>query len=115
MRYSNPRESSSSLKSVTKQNTELLVIVTPELVRPIPAGQPLPDLKFAVPFLVPNTGYEPRTPGLDATGPVPVDPPQPTVPIEKLIQSMRQAAVLYPISGLASSAALAAQFLPFRH
>ncbi len=93
-------------KSVTKQNTELLVIVTPELVRPIPAGQPLPDLKFAVPFLAPNTSYEPRTPGLDATGPVPVDPPQPTIPVEKLIQSIRQAAApVAPISGPASSAA----------
>lgn len=92
-------------KSVTKQNTELLVIVTPELVRPIPAGQPLPDLKFTVPFLAPNTSYEPRTPGLDATGPVPVDPPQPTIPIEKLMLSMRQAALpVTPISESASSA-----------
>jgi pilus assembly protein CpaC len=93
-------------KSVTKQNTELIVIVTPELVRPIPAGQPLPALKFTVPFLAPNTGYEPRTPGLDATGPVPVDPPQPTIPIEKLMQSMRQAASpVPPISESASSGA----------
>ena len=79
-------------KSVTKQNTELIVIVTPELVRPIPVGQPLPNLKFTVPFMIPNTDYEPRTPGLDATGPVPVDPPQATIPIEKLLQSMRVAA-----------------------
>jgi pilus assembly protein CpaC len=93
-------------KSVTKQNTELIVIVTPELVRPIPAGQPLPALKFTAPFLAPNTGYEPRTPGLDATGPVPVEPPQPTVPIEKLMQSLRQtAAPVPPISGSVSSAA----------
>jgi pilus assembly protein CpaC len=93
-------------KSTTKQNTELIVIVTPELVRPIPAGQPLPALKFTVPFLPPNTGYEPRTPGLDATGPVPVDPPQPTIPIEKLMKSMRQAELpVPPIGGLATSSA----------
>jgi len=93
-------------KSVTKQNTELIVIVTPELVRPIPAGQPLPALKFTVPFLPPNTGYEPLTPGLDATGPVPVDPPQPTIPIEKLMQSLRQAAPpAQPIAGSAPPAA----------
>ena len=34
-------------KSVTKQNTELIVIVTPELVRPIPAGQPVFELKLS--------------------------------------------------------------------
>ena len=93
-------------KSTTKQNTELIVIVTPELVRPIPAGQPLPALKFTAPFLAPNTGYEPRTPGLDATGPVPVDPPQPMIPIEKLMQSLRQAAApVPPISGSTTSSA----------
>jgi pilus assembly protein CpaC len=93
-------------KSVTKQNTELIVIVTPELVRPIPAGQPLPALKFTVPFLPPNTGYEPRTPGLDANGPVPVYPPQPTIPIEKLMQSQRQAALpVQPGAGPAPSSA----------
>ena len=62
-------------KSVTKQNTELIVIVTPELVRPIPAGQPVFELKYPTPFLKPNTGQYLRTPGLDSTGPVPVEPP----------------------------------------
>ena len=42
-------------KNVTRNNSELLVIVTPEIVRPIPAGQPVPELKFAKPFLPPNT------------------------------------------------------------
>jgi pilus assembly protein CpaC len=37
-------------KSVSKTNTELIVIVTPELVRPIPAGQPVPALKFTSHF-----------------------------------------------------------------
>lgn len=93
-------------KSVSKQNTELIVIVTPELVRPIPVGQPLPALKFPAPFLPPNTSFDPRTPGLDATGPVPVDPPQPTMPIEKLMQSIRLAAVpVPPITGSVSSSA----------
>ena len=76
-------------KSVSKQNTELIVIVTPELVRPIPVGQPLPGLKYITPFMVPNTGTEPRTPGPDATGPLATEPPPPTMPIEKLIQSLR--------------------------
>ena len=75
-------------KSVTKQNTELIVIVTPELVRPVPAGQPVFDLKYPTPFLKPNTGQYPRTPGLNATGPAPVEPPNAAIPIETLIQSL---------------------------
>jgi pilus assembly protein CpaC len=75
-------------KSVSKQNTELIVIVTPELVRPIPAGQPVPELNYPKPFLEPNTGRYPRTPGIDATGLVPVTPPDAAIPIESLIQSL---------------------------
>ena len=75
-------------KSVTKQNTELIVIVTPELVRPIPAGQPVVDLKYPASFLEPNTVGYPRTPGLNSTGPVPVEPPNASIPIETLIQSL---------------------------
>ena len=78
-------------KSVSKTNTELIVIVTPELVRPIPAGQPVPELNFTSPFLKPNTGKDLRTPGQNVTGPVPVKPPNTTIPIEKLIQSLRPA------------------------
>jgi pilus assembly protein CpaC len=78
-------------KSVSKTNTELIVIVTPELVRPIAAGQPVPALKFPRPFLAPNTGTYPRTPGMDVTGSVPVEPPNEAIPVEKLIQSLRLA------------------------
>jgi len=76
-------------KSVSKQNTELIVIVTPELVRPIPAGQPLPALNFPRPFLAPNTSSDPRTPGVDVTGVVPVTSPSAAIPIEKLLQSLQ--------------------------
>ena len=78
-------------KSVSKTNTELIVIVTPELVRPIPAGEPLPALNYSRPFLPPNTSGDPRTPGIDITGPVPVSPPNAAIPIEKLLQSMKPA------------------------
>jgi pilus assembly protein CpaC len=77
-------------RNLQKTNSELLIIVTPEIVRPIPAGQPLPALKFPEKFLAPNTAATaPRTPGIETTGPVPVRPPQPTMPVEQLIQSMR--------------------------
>jgi pilus assembly protein CpaC len=75
-------------KSVTKQNTELIVIVTPELVRPVPAGQPVFELKYPTPFLKSNTGQYPRTPGLNATGSAPVEPPNAAIPIETLVQSL---------------------------
>jgi pilus assembly protein CpaC len=81
-------------KSISKQNTELIVIVTPELVRPIPAGQPLPALNYPRPFMAPNTPTELRTPGLITTGPVPVTPPNVTIPIEKLIKSLVPPAAL---------------------
>ncbi|MGH9775076.1 MAG: type II and III secretion system protein family protein [Candidatus Acidiferrales bacterium] len=37
--------------STTKSNTELLVLVTPRIVNPIPAGAPLPRINFPEPFL----------------------------------------------------------------
>jgi pilus assembly protein CpaC len=80
-------------KSVSKQNTELIVIVTPELVRPIPAGQPTPTLNYSTPFLEPNTATDLRTPGLSSTGPVPVKSPLKVIPIEKLMQSLQPATV----------------------
>ena len=77
-------------RSMQKNNSELLVIVTPEIVRPIPAGQPVPQLNYPIPFLAPNTaGTAPRTPGVETTGPVPVHPPQETIPMEELLQSTR--------------------------
>jgi pilus assembly protein CpaC len=79
-------------KSVSKTNTELIVIVTPELVRPVPAGETVPALHYATPFLKPNTSDYPRTPGLNATGPGPVAPPRDSMPIEKLMLSLQPAA-----------------------
>jgi pilus assembly protein CpaC len=92
-------------KSVSKTNTELIVIVTPELVRPIPAGQPVPELNFTSPFLKPNTGTDLRTPGQSVTGPVPVKPPNATVPFEKLIQSLRPGTAPAPTTPAAPATA----------
>lgn len=72
--------------SKNKSNTELIVIVTPEIVSPIPAGAPLPQLKFPEPFLPSLSGIPMHTP--DDT-PNPNPPPPPTMPVEKLIESMK--------------------------
>jgi pilus assembly protein CpaC len=77
-------------KSAARNNSELLVIVTPEIVRPIEVGKPVPDLNFPQPFLKRNTDIPLRQPGLDQTGPVPVKPTQETMPLEQLIQQRKE-------------------------
>ena len=75
--------------SKNRTNTELMVIVTPEIVAPIPAGQPLPALKYPAKFLPPNSGIPMTTPDANVTGAKTPLPPPPTMPVEKLIQSMQ--------------------------
>ena len=78
-------------KIVNRNNSELLVIITPELVRPIPAGQRTPEINFPTKFLTPNsTGMPLHQPTMDQTGPVTVKPPAETMPIEQLVQPKKQ-------------------------
>ncbi len=74
-------------RTLTKNNSELLVAVTPELVRPIPAGQPVPDIKMPEEFMKGAPTAAPRTPGTEVTGPVPVKPVQEKVPVEQLTET----------------------------
>jgi pilus assembly protein CpaC len=76
-------------KTITKSDTELMIIVTPEVVRPMPGNQPIPELKWTVPFMAPNTPFPMRQPGMDTTGPVPMHPPAQTLPLEQLLQQQR--------------------------
>jgi pilus assembly protein CpaC len=72
--------------SRTKTNTELIVIVTPEIVQPIPAGAPLPALHYPEPFLESNSNIPMHTPdqnhGAAAQAPA-------TMPVERLVESMK--------------------------
>jgi pilus assembly protein CpaC len=80
-------------ESKKRTNTELMVVVTPEIVAPIEAGSPTPDLKYPVKFLPPNSGIPMNTP--DAKTSANSLPPAPaTMPIEKLIDSMKPEAPL---------------------
>jgi pilus assembly protein CpaC len=75
-------------ESKTKNDTELIVIVTPEIVAPIPAGKPVPGLNYPDQFLPPNSNipmHQPDTKTAENTLP----PPPPTMPVEKLIESMK--------------------------
>jgi pilus assembly protein CpaC len=76
-------------RQLTRNNSELLVMVTPEVVRPIPKGMTPPSLNMPGTFLPPNTSSTPpQQPGMDVTGPVPPKaPPQPTMPVEELLKS----------------------------
>jgi pilus assembly protein CpaC len=79
-------------RQITKNNSELLVMVTPELVRPIPKGQPLPGLTYPGSFLPSNTSSNPpQQPGMAVTGPVPLTnaAAQATMPVEDLVKAMQ--------------------------
>ena len=77
-------------RTKSRNNTELMVIVTPEVVRPIPAGQPLPELHMPYEFLPRNSDVDVFQPGMDKTGPVPVKPPNSSMPVEQLIELKRK-------------------------
>jgi pilus assembly protein CpaC len=72
--------------SKTKTNTELIVIVTPEIVNPMPAGAPLPALKYPETFMPSASGIPMTTPDESAAS---SKTPVPTMPVEKLIESMQ--------------------------
>lgn len=76
-------------KNLSKSRTELLVLVTPEVVRPIPAGAPRPELTWPQGYLEGAPATPPQTPGIDVTGAVPNRPAQTAIPIEQLIESQK--------------------------
>ena len=77
-------------KIINRQNSELLVLITPEIVRPIQPGQPAPDVKMPMPFLKTGPTEAPAQPGQDKTGAVPVKPALETMPYEELAQPKKQ-------------------------
>lgn len=71
----------------TKNNTELIVIVTPEIVNPIPAGSTLPSIKFPQSFLEPTDDPKVIT-NANSTA-TPLEAAKPSMPIETLLDSMQ--------------------------
>ncbi len=84
---------------LTKNNSELLIMVTPELVRPIPAGQARPEVPMIKPFLKDTLKDAPRNPGIEITGPVPVKPQRETIPLEELQQLQKKEQGTVPGTG----------------
>jgi pilus assembly protein CpaC len=66
-----------------------MVLITPEVVRPIPQGQPTPDVTMPTPFIKNTSTTAPRTPGIDKTGPVPVKPPTDSLPYDRLAKPVQ--------------------------
>jgi len=73
-------------KSINRTNTELIVMVTPELVQPIAAGTPTPELKYPVKFLPPNSNIPMNNPDAKTAENTPAPAPA-TIPVETLIQA----------------------------
>jgi pilus assembly protein CpaC len=88
-------------KSHEKENTELVVIVTPEIVRPISQGSPQPQLKYPVPFMDPNTPADQITPVKGNSGSVLPS----AIPIETLLKIRADSANAEQSRPLASPAA----------
>jgi pilus assembly protein CpaC len=93
----------------TKTNTELIVICTAELVAPIPAGEPLPQLKYPEKFLPPNSAIPMNT----ADGKTPANTPEAaprSIPVETLVDSLKPETPMVVEGGTAGfGAASAAQ------
>jgi len=87
-----------------KTNTELIVIVTPELVSPIPVGSTVPELKFPTAFLPANSGIPMNTPDAKTPENTLPEPPS-TIPVEKLIESMKPEPALVIEGGTSFGAA----------
>jgi pilus assembly protein CpaC len=74
-------------KSLSKTKSEVLVTVTPELVRPIPAGVKPPELKTPVPFYEGLSKSSPVTAGGGANTPAPNILKATTLPVEQVRNS----------------------------
>jgi pilus assembly protein CpaC len=70
----------------TKNNSELIVIVTPEIVTPVPAGTEIAVPKMPQSFLPPNSNTPMSTPDA-AAAEGPAAPA--SMPVEQLIESMK--------------------------
>jgi pilus assembly protein CpaC len=87
-------------RSRTRNNSELMVLVTPELVRPMPAGAKLPEVRMPEQFLPGTATAAPRTPGAETTGDVLRPPAKRVIPLEQLLEIEKQnAAPVTPLPG----------------
>jgi pilus assembly protein CpaC len=72
----------------TRTNTELIVIVTPEVVSPILTTEALPQLKYPTKFLPPNSGIPMNTPDTKSAANTLAPAPQ-VMPVERYLDSLK--------------------------
>jgi pilus assembly protein CpaC len=84
----------------SRSNTELMVIVTPQLAAPMPAGQPTPDLNYPEKFLSANSKIPMSNPVLEPSTTAQQTPP--AIPVEQLQDSMKPEQPLTSDSGSGS-------------
>jgi len=73
-------------RSLSRNKSELLVVVTPEIVQPVPKGQPVPAIGMPSPFIRDGEASVPRTPGVESTGAAAVKPMLDTIPVQEIPQ-----------------------------
>ncbi len=100
-------------KSINRAHSELLILVTPELVSPIPADKELPDLERPLTFLQGGGARTtaPRTPGRDVTGPPVIKPRRDEIPVQEMENIEQQQRPAQPASATPAFAAPARQNL----
>jgi pilus assembly protein CpaC len=74
----------------TRSNSELMVLVTPELIRPIPGATALPDVRMPEQFMPGTAAAAPRSPGSGVTGAVPSPPVRKDIPLEEMLEIEKQ-------------------------
>ena len=79
-------------RNQSRSKSELLVVVTPEIVRPIPQDQAQPDVVMPRKFLQEGARTAPRTPGIASTGAEDGKPMLDSVPVENLLPTKQDAA-----------------------
>ena len=96
-------------QSITKSrnNSELIVIVTPQIVDPIPVGSKLPKPNYPEAFLPPNSTVPMQNPDNDGAGATAATVPL-TVPMDKLLDSMKPATPLVESGGASAGSVSAA-------
>jgi pilus assembly protein CpaC len=76
-------------ESKSKNDTELIVIVTPEIVNPYAANAALPDLKYPDKFMPANSHIPMHQPDEKTAENTPA-PPSATMPVEKMVDMLKQ-------------------------
>ncbi len=87
----------------TKTNTELIVIVTPEIVSPVPTGTSIPSPSFPEKVLPSNSNVPMHTPDAKTADSVSWQAPA-AIPVEQLIESMKPGPQMIDSSGSSNPA-----------